>query len=66
MGLKKFSGEVIKEGKRVRWPKRDVLIPSVVTVLIIALFAGLILWLEDYAGNTLIEIIKNAFSTMGK
>lgn len=66
MGLKKFSGEVIKEGKRVRWPKRDVLIPSVVTVLIIAIFAGLILWLEDYAGNTLIEIIKNAFSTMGK
>ena len=66
MGLKKFSGEVIKEGKRVRWPKREVLIPSVITVLIIALFAGLILWLEDYAGNTLIEIIKNAFSTMGK
>lgn len=66
MGLKKFSGEVIKEGRRVRWPKRDVLITSVLTVLIIAIFAGLILWLEDYAGNTLIEIIKDAFAGMGK
>lgn len=66
MGLKKFSGEVIKEGGRVRWPKRDVLITSVLTVLIIAIFAGLILWLEDYAGNTLIEIIKDAFAGMGK
>ena len=66
MGLKKFSSEVIKEGRRVRWPKRDVLITSVLTVLIIAIFAGLILWLEDYAGNTLIEIIKDAFAGMGK
>jgi preprotein translocase SecE subunit len=66
MGVKKFTSEVIKEGKRVRWPKRDVLIPSVITVLVIAVFAGLILLLEDYAGNTLIEIIKQAFQGMGK
>ena len=66
MGVKKFTSEVIKEGKRVRWPKRDVLIPSVITVLVISIFAGLILLLEDYAGNTLIEIIKQAFQGMGK
>ena len=65
MGVKKFTSEVIKEGKRVRWPKRDVLIPSVITVLVISIFAGLILLLEDYAGNTLIEIIKQAFQGMG-
>jgi len=64
MGLKKFTGEVIKEGKRVRWPKRDVLIPSIVTVLVIAVFVGLILWLEDWAGNSLLEVLKNAFSKM--
>ena len=62
MGLKKFTGEVIKEGKRVRWPKKDVMIPSIITVLVIAIFAGLILWLEDWAGNTLLDILKNAFS----
>lgn len=66
MGVKKFTSEVVKEGKRVRWPKRDVLIPSVITVLVISIFAGLILLLEDYAGNTLIEIIKQAFQGMGK
>lgn len=61
MGLKKFSGDVVKEGRRVRWPKRDVLIASVVTVLIIAIFFALMLTLEDLAGNKLIDILKNAF-----
>ena len=62
MGVKKFAGEVVKEGKRVRWPKRDVMIPSIITVLVIAAFAGLVLWLEDWAGNTLLEVLKNAFA----
>ena len=61
MGLKKFSGDVVKEGRRVRWPKRDVLIASVVTVLIIVIFFALMLTLEDLAGNKLIDILKNAF-----
>ena len=64
MGVKKFTGEVIKEGKRVRWPKRDVMIPSIITVLVIAIFAGLVLWLEDWAGNTLLDILKDAFSNL--
>ena len=35
MGVKKFTSEVIKEGKRVRWPKRDVLVPAFIVVVII-------------------------------
>ncbi len=66
MGLKKFTGEVVKEGRRVRWPKRDIMIASVITVLVIAIFAGLILWLEDWAGNTLLELLRDAFSTLNK
>ena len=64
MSLKKFPGEVIKEGKRVRWPKRDVLISSVVTVIVISLFFGLLLTLEDAAGNQLIQILRDAFSSI--
>lgn len=64
MGLKKFTGGVVKEGKRVRWPKREIMIVSVVTVLVIAIFAGVILWLEDWAGNTLLELLREAFSTL--
>ena len=66
MGLKKFTGDVVKEGKRVRWPKREIMIVSVVTVLVIAVFAGVILWLEDWAGNTLLELLREAFSTLNK
>ncbi len=62
MGLKKFTAGVIKEGKRVRWPKRDVLIPSIIVVIVIATLFGLILFAEDWAGNTLIQTLKNAFT----
>ena len=65
MGLKNFTKGVVKEGKRVRWPKRDVLIPSIVVVVVIAVFFGLILFAEDWAGNSLIQILKNAFSNGG-
>lgn len=64
MGLKKLTSGVIKEGKRVRWPKRDVLIPSIVVVVVIAVFAGVLLFLEDWAGNSLLEILRNAFKGM--
>ena len=62
MGLKKFTGEVVKEGKRVRWPKRDVLVPSIVVVVVIAVLFALILMLEDQAGARLIEILRDAFN----
>lgn len=66
MGLKKYAGDVVKEGKRIRWPKRDVLIPSIITVVVIAVFFGIMLLLEDWAGNTLLEILKDAFSNLAK
>ena len=59
MGLVKFTGEVVKEAKRVRWPKADVLIPSIVVVLVISFLTGLILFGEDALGKALIDILKN-------
>lgn len=61
MGLKKFASGVIKEGKRVRWPKREVLIPSILVVIIIAAVTGLLLFGEDVAGKKLIDILSDAF-----
>ena len=62
MGLVKFSKEVVKEGKRVRWPKRDVLIPSIIVVVIIAALTGLILTGEDALGKGLIDVLKQTFN----
>lgn len=62
MGVKSYAKGVVKEAKRVRWPKRDELIPSIIVVIIIAVLAGLILFGEDAAGNRLIQILKDAFS----
>lgn len=64
MKLGKFVGGVIKEGKRVRWPKKDVLIPSIIVVVVIAAIVGLLLFAEDLAGKKLIDILTNAFSSM--
>lgn len=57
----KYTQEVIKEGKRVRWPKRDVLVPMIITVVIIALFFGVFLALEDYAAGSLIQQLQSLF-----
>ena len=62
MGVRKFTTDVIKEGKRVRWPKRDVLVPSIIVVVIIAAIVGLILTGEDALGKGLIDVLKNTFS----
>lgn len=65
MGIKSYTKGVVKEAKRIRWPKRDVLVPSIIVVIIIALFAGFLLFAEDAAGAKLIEILKDAFASMG-
>ena len=65
MGLKSYAKGVVKEGKRVRWPKRDVLIPSIIVVIVIATVAGLLLFAEDAAGAKLIGLLKDAFKSMG-
>ena len=64
MKLGKAIGGVIKEGRRVRWPKKDVLIPSIIVVVVIATVVGLLLFAEDLAGKKLIDILADAFSSM--
>ncbi len=64
MGLKSYAKGVVKEAKRVRWPKRDKLIPAIVVVIVIATFFGLLLMAEDWAGNSIIQILKDAFKNM--
>ena len=64
MGLKRYASGVVKEAKRVRWPKRDVLIPAIIVVIIIAAVTGLLLFAEDLAGKKLIDILSDAFSSM--
>ena len=58
-----FKG-VGREAKRVRWPKKDQLLPSIAVVLCIVIFAALFLSLEDLAANTIIEQIKQAFKNL--
>lgn len=64
MGVKKYTQEVIKEGKRVRWPKKEVFFPALVTVIIICVFAALVLSLEDFLAGTIINTIKGWFSSI--
>lgn len=57
----KYTKEVVKEGKRIRWPKRDVLVPTLVVVICIAVFAAIFLSLEDLTAGSLIQQLKDAF-----
>jgi len=61
MNIKKYSSEVIREAKRVRWPKRDTLIPSIIVVVSIAVFAALVLSLEDLLVGELLKQLRDAF-----
>ncbi|HBF68833.1 MAG TPA: preprotein translocase subunit SecE [Firmicutes bacterium] len=62
MGVKKYTSEVIKEGKRVRWPKKEKFFPVLISVIIICAFTALILSVEDWAAGTLIGQLKDLFS----
>ena len=64
MGLRRFAAGVIKEGKRIRWPKKEELIPAIIVVVLIAAITGMILFGEDIAGKKLIDILKDAFSSV--
>ncbi|HOF65305.1 MAG: preprotein translocase subunit SecE [Erysipelotrichaceae bacterium] len=66
MGLKKYAGEVIKEGKRVRWPKREVIFPLIFVVLVITAFAAAVLLLEDMAVARLLGALEKAFEGFKK
>ena len=65
MGLRKYTKEVIREGKRVRWPKRDQFIPAFVSAVIICVFCALVLSLEDFAAGSLIGQLKELFKGIG-
>lgn len=53
--------EVVKEGKRVRWPKRDELWPSIAVVICITAFVAIFLALEDLTAQNIINMLKEAF-----
>lgn len=57
----KYLKEVAKEGKRVRWPKRDELWPSIAVVLVITIFVAVFLALEDLTAQSIINQLKDAF-----
>ena len=57
----KYAKEVIKEGKRVRWPKREQLVPMIIVVIAITAFAAIFLSLEDLTAASLISQLKAAF-----
>lgn len=57
----KYMKEVVREGRRVRWPKRDTLWPTIAVVVVIAAFAAIFLSLEDLAAAKIIEQLKAAF-----
>ena len=64
MGVKKYTQEVVKEGKRVRWPKKDVFIPALLATLVICVLCALILMLEDLIGKSLIDALKEVFESL--
>ena len=66
MGVAKYTKEVIKEGKRVRWPKKDVFLIALVTSIIICVFVALVLSLEDLISIKLIEQLKKVFEGLKK
>ncbi len=61
MGLGKYTGEVVREGKRVRWPKGDEFWPAIAVVLVITIFTAAILSLEDLAAGSLLNALKDLF-----
>ncbi|MEY3692040.1 MAG: hypothetical protein RLZZ388_211 [Bacillota bacterium] len=64
MNVKKFLQEVTRESKRIRWPKTDALISSIVVVIIITVFSALALTLEDLAVAELLGQIRSAFESL--
>ena len=66
MGVKKYAKEVIKEGKRVRWPKKATFFPILIAVIVICFFTALVLSVEDWAAGTLIGQLKELFAPLAK
>ncbi len=58
-----FKG-VGREAKRVKWPKKDELLPAIAVVICIMVFTAAFLSLEDLAANKIIELLKQAFANL--
>ncbi|NLI94527.1 MAG: preprotein translocase subunit SecE [Erysipelotrichaceae bacterium] len=65
MGIRKYTKEVVKEARRVRWPKREKLISLVSVVIVVVIIAALVLVLEDIAAGYLLGGIEDAFKSIG-
>ncbi len=57
----KYLKEVVKEAKRVRWPSKEKLFPTIAVVICIAAFVAIFLALEDLTAASIIEQLKAAF-----
>lgn len=66
VGPVQYTRQVVKEAKRIRWPKKDILIGTILTVVVVSVLFALILSLEDLAAGTLINKLKEAFSGWAK
>lgn len=64
MDIRKFNSEVVREAKRVRWPKADTLVPMIIIVLSIAAFGALFLTVEDLAVAELLGQLRAAFENL--
>ena len=60
-GPVKYVKEVVREGKRIRWPKRDQLIPAIIAVIVITAFVAIFLSLEDLTAASMINQLRAAF-----
>jgi preprotein translocase SecE subunit len=57
----KYLKEVVKEGKRVRWPNREQLWPAILVVILISVFVAVFLALEDLTASSIISQLSKAF-----
>lgn len=65
MGVRKYTSEVVNEGRRVRWPKREQILPVFGVVLLICAIAGILLLLFDIGALNLLEMLKDSFESLG-
>lgn len=65
MWISKYTKEVVREGKRVRWPNAETFWPAFAVVIVISVFAALVLALEDYGAKELLSQLERAFSGFG-
>ena len=62
--MSKFSNYlkgVVKEGKRVRWPKGAELWKNVAVVLVVVIVAAVFLALDDFISTKLLSLLEEAF-----